>query len=179
MKFCSQCGSADLKQQIPADDHRPRIICQNCGTIHYLNPKIIIGCLIINDRDEVMLCRRGIEPRLGYWNLPAGFLENNESVEEGALREVLEETGARVEILHLHSVYDVLKAQQVYLIFKARMLNNYYKLTPESTEIKFFQADQIPWEEIAFSSNVHALEHWISVRNGAEEKLAIGTLELK
>lgn len=126
-----------------------------------------------------MLCRRGIEPRLGFWNLPAGFLENSETLEDGALREVQEETGARVELRYLHSIYNVLKAQQVYFIFKARMLNNYFKLTPESTEIKFFPAREIPWEEMAFSSNVHALEHWISIINGAEEKMATGVLETK
>lgn len=179
MKYCSSCGSSKLVKEIPEGDHRLRIVCKNCDTIHYINPNLIVGCLILNDKGEVMLCRRGIEPRLGYWNLPAGFLENEESVEFGALREVEEETGARVKIEKLHSIYNVLKAQQVYLIFKAQMLDEHYSLTPESTEIKFFDWKAIPWDEIAFSSNTHALKHWISVLNGGLDEINIGTLELK
>ncbi len=179
MNYCSHCGSSNLETKIPEGDHLPRIVCENCETIHYLNPRTIVGCLILNDKNEVMLCRRGIEPRLGFWNLPAGFLENNEGVEEGALREVLEETGATVKLKGLHTIYNVIKAQQVYLIFEASMLDDHYELTPESTEIKFFAQSEIPWDEIAFSSNVFALNHWIAKSNGTTSELAIGTLELK
>lgn len=178
MNYCSHCGSDKLERLIPEGDHLPRIVCQNCQSIHYLNPKLIVGCLITNERKEVMLCRRGIEPRLGFWNIPAGFLENKESVEAGAIREVLEETGAKVRITKLHSIYNVLKADQVYLIFAAEMLHPHYETTPESTEIEFFAKDSIPWDEIAFSSNIHALKHWIAIENGAPDELVTGTLEL-
>ncbi|QNR23934.1 NUDIX hydrolase [Croceimicrobium hydrocarbonivorans] len=178
MNYCSHCGSDHFKRKIPADDQVKRIVCENCGTIHYENPRTIVGCLILNDKNEIMLCRRGIEPQLGLWNLPAGFLENDEAVDSGALREVFEETRAEVEIIKLHSIYNLLKAQQVYLFFRAKMLKDHYELTPESTEIQFFPADQIPWKEIAFSSNVHALEHWINIQNGASDELSIGTLKL-
>lgn len=139
---------------------------------------MIVGCLVLNDKGEILLARRGIEPRYGYWNLPAGFMENEEGVEEGAIREVLEETGAQVAIQKLHSIYNLLKAHQVYLFFRAKMLNDHVELTPESTEIKFFAPDDIPWDELAFSSNAHALKHWLAILDGAEDQLNIGTLKL-
>lgn len=178
MKYCSECGSDKLQSLIPVDDHRPRLVCGECETIHYENPKIIVGCLVLNAKGEILLARRGIEPRLGFWNLPAGFLENDEGVEQGALREVLEETGAQIEISQLHSVYNLLKAQQVYLFFRAKMLNDHVETTPESTEIKFFAPEDIPWNELAFSSNAHALKHWLSILGGGKDELNIGTLNL-
>lgn len=138
----------------------------------------MVGCLVLNAEGKVLLARRGIEPRKGYWNLPAGFMEIEEGVEEGALREVIEETGAQVKIEKLHTIYNLLKAQQVYLFFRAKMLNNHVELTPESMEIDFFSAEDIPWDEMAFSSNTHALQHWINILNGAPDELNIGTLKL-
>lgn len=108
-----------------------------------------------------MLARRGIEPRLGFWNLPCGFLENEETVEQGAKREVYEETGATVELGNLHTVYNLPHANQVYLIFKADMVSDKYELTTESTEIRFFAPEEIPWDEIAFSSNAFAIKKYL------------------
>ncbi len=140
---------------------------------------MIVGCIIENDRGEIMLCKRGIEPRLGFWNLPCGFLENNETVQFGALREVKEETGAKVELLGLHTIYNLPHAQQVYLIFRAKMTGTHYEITAESTEIEFFKEQDIPWSDIAFSSNSHAIKHLLSIRKGEASGYAIGEYQKK
>ncbi len=117
---------------------------------------MVVGC-IIESEGKIMLAKRGIEPRRGFWNLPCGFLENKETIQQGARREVFEETGARVELENLHAVYNLPHANQVYLIFKAVMLSDEFHLTPESTEIRFFAENEIPWDDIAFSSNAFAI----------------------
>lgn len=160
MNYCPNCGSNALETRIPEGDHRPRQVCSNCNTIHYSNPLMVVGCLVVND-GKVLLARRGIEPRKGFWNLPCGFMENDETTEVGALREVLEETGLSVEIQHLHTVYSVVPANQVYIIYKAKATNTSYTLTPESTEISFFAPEDIPWDEIAFTANMHALKAFV------------------
>lgn len=176
MNFCSNCGSEAISFIIPQGDERERFVCSQCDTIFYDNPRMIVGCIIENDLGEIMLCRRGIEPRKGFWNLPCGFLENNERIEDGALREVREETGAEVKIDRLHIVYNLVKAQQVYLIFKAKMQNDYFHLTPESTEIEFFPLDEIPWDELAFSSNSFAIRHLENLRENPNlNHLSIGS----
>ncbi len=129
---------------------------------------MVVGCLIDKD-GKIMLARRGIEPRLGFWNLPCGFLENEETVEQGAKREVYEETGATVELGNLHTVYNLPHANQVYLIFKADMVGDKYELTTESTEIRFFASEEIPWDEIAFSSNAFAIKKYIE--HGKADKI--------
>lgn len=121
---------------------------------------MVVGCLIQKD-NKILMARRGIEPRLGFWNLPCGFLENEETIQQGAKREVYEETGVTVELQNLHTVYNLPHANQVYLIFKAKMLGEEYHLTPESTEIKFFNEEEIPWNDIAFSSNAFAIRKFI------------------
>ena len=142
--------------------------------VHYSNPKMVVGC-VIEDKGKIMLCRRGIEPRLGYWNLPCGYLENDETVQQGAKREVYEETGATVELGPLHIVYNLPHANQVYLIFLATMLKPDYHLTPESTEIEFFGLEEIPWKEIAFSSNSFAIKKLIEYHNSdRRHELSIG-----
>ena len=135
--------------------------------IHYTNPNMVVGCIIIKD-GKILLAKRGIEPRLGYWNLPCGFLENDETIQQGAKREVYEETGAIVELDNLHTVYNLPHANQVYLIFKATITDGHLKTTLESTEIEFYALDEIPWEEIAFSSNSFAIKKYIE--HGWEDK---------
>ncbi len=173
MNFCSHCGSEQLKQEIPQGDHRMRYVCNACETIHYQNPNMVVGC-IIEYKGKIMLAKRGIEPRKNYWNLPCGFLENEETIEEGAMREVLEETGAQVKLGHLHTVYNLPHANQVYLIFTASMLNPHFHLTEESTVIEFFTKEEIPWHEIAFSSNTFALQRFFEA-NLDERKTYLGT----
>ncbi len=128
---------------------------------------MVVGCLIIKD-GKVLLAKRGIEPRLGFWNLPCGFLENEETIQQGAKREVYEETGATVELENLHTVYNLPHANQVYLIFKARMVGSELYTTPESTEIDFFGRDEIPWDQMAFSSNAFAIQKYLE--NGWDDK---------
>ncbi len=135
---------------------------------------MVVGCLIVKD-GSIMLARRGIEPRKGYWNLPCGFLENEETVQQGAKREVYEETGATVKLGPLHMVYNLPHANQVYLIFLAEMEDSHYHLTEESTEIKFFHPDEIPWDDIAFSSNAYALKKYIEFGEGNPHATYIGS----
>ncbi len=167
MNYCSNCGSDALTFKIPEGDHFPRFVCPDCDTIHYTNPNMVVGCVIIKD-EKILLAKRGIEPRLGFWNLPCGFLENDETIQQGAKREVYEETGAVVELDNLHAVYNLPHANQVYLIFKATITDGKLQTTLESTEIEFFAADEIPWDEIAFSSNSFAIKKYFD--HGWEDK---------
>lgn len=160
MNYCSKCGSDKLSFRIPEGDHRERFICESCQTIHYSNPLMVVGCLVVHE-GKILLAKRGIEPRKGFWNLPCGFMENGETTEDGAIREVTEETGITPIIQNLHTVYSVVPANQVYLIYKATTDSTAYTLTPESTEIAFFSPDEIPWNEIAFTANIHALRAFV------------------
>lgn len=156
-KYCSQCGSDQIKKTVPQDDNRSRAVCQSCGTIHYENPKVVVGCLA-TWQDRVLMARRSIEPRKGLWNLPAGFLEIGESVEEGAAREVLEETEAEVEIKQLHTIYNLVHVSQVYMHFLAEVKDGKFGCGPESSEVELMTRKEIPWDEIAFSSTAFALK---------------------
>ena len=134
MKFCSQCGSARLDLRIPDGDTLPRTVCAQCGTIHYQNPKVVVGCLP-EWEDRVLLCRRAIEPRYGLWTLPAGFLENGESVPAGAVRETLEEANARVAIGDLYTLISLPQINQVYMMFRAQLTDVDFGPGPESLEV--------------------------------------------
>lgn len=160
MKYCSHCGSSQIHFKVPHGDTRARYICQGCDTIHYSNPNVVVGCLIVKD-EKVMLCKRGIPPRAGLWNLPSGFLENGETLEEGAAREVLEETEASVKVEILLSIYDVLNAGQVNIHFLASMEGDHYATTEESLEIKWFHFDEIPFSEMAFSSHTFTIKSYL------------------
>jgi ADP-ribose pyrophosphatase YjhB (NUDIX family) len=172
MTHCSHCAST-LSIEIPEGDHRPRHVCTNCCAIHYQNPKVIVGCLPIWE-GKVLLCRRGIEPQKGFWNLPGGFMENGESVEVGAAREGFEETGVIMHVTKLHSLYSVIAANQVHLHFEAKLDNLNFVLCPESVEMALFSLDEIPWEEIAFSSNTFALKGYIDNVKNNQSPLHIG-----
>ena len=149
MKYCSACGADRIELRIPAGDTLPRFVCAACGAIHYQNPKVVVGCLP-EWEDRVLLCRRAIEPRLGLWTLPAGFLENGETVVAGALRETLEEAHARVEIGELYTVISLPHISQVYVMFRARLVALDFGPGPESLEVRLFREDEIPWEDLAF-----------------------------
>ncbi len=159
MNFCSQCGSNQLSYKIPEGDTHQRFVCDHCGRIFYANPRIIVGCLPVY-QDKIMLCKRAIEPQLGLWNLPAGFLENGEKAEEGAVRETFEESEANVHILKLHVVFSLPKVNQVYLHFLADLKDTHFGPTQETLEVRLFKKDEIPWEEIAFHSTTYALEKY-------------------
>ncbi|EAR62935.1 NUDIX hydrolase [Neptuniibacter caesariensis] len=162
MKFCSNCaGPLDLT--IPAGDNLPRHVCSQCGMIHYQNPKIVTGCLPVFE-DKVLLCKRAIEPRKGYWTLPAGFMENGESTEEGALRETFEEANAKVEISHLYTQTSIVHVNQVQLIYLATMPVAEYSASAESLEVRLFSEKDIPWEELAFTTIRNALTYYFADR---------------
>lgn len=174
MNFCSQCGSKDIHLHLE-QDRFVRYICKSCETIHYKNPLTVVGCLPVYQGNQILLCRRGINPRKGFWNLPAGFMELNESVEEGAKREAKEETGLDVALIRLHSVYTSRKKNQVMLHFLATVSDLQYTLNEETTEIKLFHFDHIPWDELAFHSNVFAIENYLKGLKNQEERVYIGS----
>lgn len=148
MKFCSACGH-EVHFAVPPGDNRPRYCCAHCGSIHYQNPKLVLGTVPVYG-DKVLLCRRAIEPRYGYWTLPAGFMENGETIAEGAARETLEEAGARIEMGELFSVIDVPHVEQVHVFFRATMTAEALDPGPESLEARLFDEAQVPWDQIAF-----------------------------
>ena len=148
MKYCSNCGQTVTRRTPPGDD-RLRFYCESCGVVHYQNPNLVVGC-IPETEDQILLCRRSIEPSYGKWTLPAGYLENGESVAAGAKRETLEEATARVEILAPYALYNICHVDQIYLMFRARLKDKGFQAGRESLEVKLFNQDDIPWEEIAF-----------------------------
>lgn len=162
MKFCSHCGGL-VTLKIPSSDTMHRYVCDGCGTIHYENPKIVVGC-VPEHGERILLCRRAIEPRYGYWTVPAGFMENDETLQEAAARETQEEALATVEIGELFAVIDVVRARQVHMMFRARLVGEEYGVGQESLETVLFDTADIPWDEIAFPSVRFALEAWLEDR---------------
>jgi ADP-ribose pyrophosphatase YjhB (NUDIX family) len=162
MNYCSHCA-APVVFRVPAGDNRPRHVCEGCGLIHYSNPKIIAGCLPIWD-EQVLLCRRAIEPRHGLWTLPAGFMENGESTQDAARRETKEEACARVEIGDLYCYLNIPHISQVYVIFLARLLDLDFAAGEESLEVELFHEAEIPWQKIAFPAIDIALRHYFEDR---------------
>jgi len=162
MNFCSHCG-ARVAFRIPEGDTLPRYVCDQCSTIHYQNPKMVVGC-IPEWEDKVLLCRRAIEPRYGKWTLPAGFMENGETAGEGASRETLEEAGARVEVGDLYTFINLPHIDQVYVMFRARLLDLDYAAGTESLEVRLFEESEIPWEELAFRTVSTTLQHFFDDR---------------
>lgn len=160
MNYCGNCGHS-ISLQIPDGDDRERHCCNSCGSIHYFNPRIIVACLPIW-KNRIMLCKRGIEPRLGYWTLPGGFMELGETTEQGAARETWEETRAEVDIQHLHGIYNMPQINQVYFVYKANMKSPDFELTPESTEIKLVAPEDIPWDLLAFKVMHKALKQYVN-----------------
>jgi ADP-ribose pyrophosphatase YjhB (NUDIX family) len=159
MNYCSNCGSS-VSLQIPQGDTHERFVCTNCQTIHYQNPRMIVGCIPLW-QDKILLCKRAIEPKYGKWTVPAGFLENNETAEQGAIRETDEESGAKVEIVRLHALYSLPDVGQVYAIYLANMLSAHYDAGEESLECRLFDVNQIPWDEIAFTSITFSLKKYV------------------
>ncbi len=160
LHFCSHCGSDRLDFRVPDGDSLPRYICAACGSIHYQNPRVVVGCLPVWDDGRVLLCKRAIEPRLGLWTLPAGFLENGESVVAGAVRETMEEAGARVEVQDLHTLISLPPIHQVYMMFRARLLDLDFGPGPESLEVRLFDEADVPWDALAFRTIVRTLRNF-------------------
>lgn len=169
MKFCSECGQP-VTVKIPEGDHLPRFVCTACGTIHYQNPRIIAGC-VIETEGKILLCKRAIEPRLGYWTIPAGFMENGESVQNAAAREAVEEALAQVEIGSLLAIVNVLHAHQVHIMVRATLRNPAFGVGPESLEAALYEEKDIPWPEIAFPSVEFALRRYLDDRREGVERM--------
>jgi len=148
IKHCRSCGAA-VEYLVPDDDNRPRAVCPTCGTIHYENPLNVVGTVPVFG-DRVLLCRRNIEPRYGKWTLPAGFMELGETVEQGAIRETIEESGAHIETEGLFSLLNVVRVGQVHFFYRARLVDAHVDPGPETIEAQLFTEDEIPWDEIAF-----------------------------
>lgn len=162
MNFCSNCGG-EVSLKIPEGDNLPRHTCNQCNTIHYQNPKVVTGCLPVY-QDKVLLCKRAIEPRRGYWTLPAGFMENGETTEEGALRETREEANAEVSIDQLYTLTSIVHVNQVQLIYLAQMNKPEFSESNESLEVRLFSEDEIPWKELAFKTIKNALSLYFEDR---------------
>ena len=162
MKFCSACG-ATVDYQVPEDDTRERAVCSNCGAIHYQNPKIIAGTLPIWG-DQVLLCKRAIEPRRGYWTLPAGFMENGETAADGGARETMEEANAEVANPSLYTVFSLPHISQVYMFFKADLIGPTFGSGSESLEVALFSEQDVPWDELAFPVINATLRHYFADR---------------
>ncbi len=148
---------------MPAGDTHSRFVCDACETIHYQNPNIVAGCIAEWD-DKILLCKRAIEPRHGLWTLPAGFMENNESTEDAARRETLEEAGAQATIISLYSVYSIPHISQVYMFFRATIEGGVFEAGIESLECDLFNESQIPWDQLAFPVVKKTLEHYYADR---------------
>jgi ADP-ribose pyrophosphatase YjhB (NUDIX family) len=174
MKYCSHCGAA-LEVKVPAGDNRPRHVCNTCSTVHYQNPKIVVGCIPVWEQ-QILLCRRAIEPRYGLWTVPAGFMENGETSQQGATRETLEEACARVEVEGLYTLFNLPRINQVYLLFRSRLLDLDFAAGEESLEVKLFDEQEIPWDRLAFPVIKESLKLYYADRQKGRYPLRGGTI---
>lgn len=162
MKFCSNCGTS-LDLLVPPGDDRERHVCPACGRIHYVNPKLVVGC-VAEWKNRILLCRRGIGPRYGMWTLPAGFMEAGETAAEGARRETLEEARADVEIIAPYVLLNLTFVSQVYLMFRARLLDGKFGCGHESLDVRLFDESDVPWDDLAFKTVRETLRLYFSDR---------------
>ena len=174
MNFCSHCG-APVTERIPDGDDRLRFICDNCNAIHYQNPKLVVGC-IPEWEDKILLCRRSIEPKSGEWTLPAGYLENGESLKEGARRETREEACARVEIIAPYALMSISHISQVYILFRAKLLDTDFKPGEESSDVRLFSESEIPWDELAFAVVIETLKRYYEDRSNGSYSVHTGRI---
>ncbi len=174
MKFCSQCGAL-VSRRTPSGDTHERYVCEACQTIHYQNPKMVVGC-IPEWEDRILLCRRAIEPRYGFWTLPAGFMELAETTDQAAVRETLEEANASIEIGELYTLYSLPHIGQVYLIYRGQLLNLDFSPGEESLDVRLFREEDIPWEEIAFPVVADTLRHYFADRRSGHYRLHHGRI---
>jgi ADP-ribose pyrophosphatase YjhB (NUDIX family) len=185
MNFCSECGHA-VALSIPDGDNRPRHVCPQCGTIHYQNPKMVIGSIPVWEHEgklQVLLCRRAIEPRHGYWTLPAGFMENGETTGEAAVRETEEEAGAHIELGNLFTLLNVAHVHQVHMFYLARLLDLDFAPGIESLEVQLFEERDIPWDELAFPTIRTTLELFfadrVKMREGVEKSYGVHSHDIR
>lgn len=175
MNFCSHCGQP-VSLKTPPQDNRPRHVCESCGTVHYQNPKLVVGC-IAEWQDRILLCRRAIEPRYGLWTVPAGFMENGETTAEGAARETLEEANARVDELTLYALFNIPHIDQVYILFRARLLDLDFHPGSETLETVLAVEQDIPWDQLAFPTVRNSLRRYYADRRAGRFGVHVGTIE--
>lgn len=175
MKYCSQCG-LPVVLKVPPGDNLPRHVCEACQTIHYQNPKIVAGC-IPEWEDQILLCRRAIEPRTGFWTFPAGFMEAGEDTAQAAARETLEEAKASVEIASLYAMLSLPHVSQVYLVFRGTLRNLEFGAGTESLEVQLFPWDQVPWDRLAFPVIHEALARYVDDRRRGLYQLHVGVVD--
>lgn len=175
MNFCSDCG-ARVTIAVPAGDSLPRHVCSACGSIHYHNPKMVVGC-IPEWEDRILMCRRAIEPRYGLWTLPAGFMENSETLQQGAARETLEEANARVVVGDLYSLFNLPHISQVYALFRSELLDLDFCPGSESLEVVLMSEGEIPWDELAFPVIHESLRLYFRDRAAGRFPLRCGDIE--
>lgn len=174
MNFCPSCG-AQVAQRVPPGDSLPRYVCDACGDIHYQNPKLVVGS-VPEWNGRLLLCRRAIEPRYGYWTLPAGFMENDETTAQAAARETLEEAGARIELGEPYTMISVPRVNQVHLFYRARVLDLEFKPGIESLEVALFEEADVPWKDIAFRTVGLTLKHWFDDRRAGAFRFHSGDI---
>lgn len=166
MKFCSNCGH-EVRSLIPQGDNRPRFVCRHCDTIHYQNPNIVAG-VIAEHEGKILLCKRAIDPQIGKWTLPAGFLENHETVMQGAAREAMEEANAELADMQLFSVISIPHISQVYMMYRATLVQGNASAGPESEAVGLYRREDIPWQEMAFPVVIESLKlYYEDIDNGA------------
>lgn len=174
MKFCSECG-ADVELKVPDDDNRHRHVCVSCNTIHYHNPKIVAGS-IPEWNDQILLCRRAIEPRYGLWTLPAGFMENDETTLQAAVRETLEEANARVRVDDLYMLVNLPHVNQVYMMYRSTLEDKDFSAGEESLEVGLYQEKDIPWDTLAFPVIRETLKHYYQDRRNGGFRIRTGEI---
>ena len=174
-RFCQQCGAAKVELRVPHGDDRERHVCADCGHIHYLNPKLVVGTIPVW-KDQVLLCKRAIEPRYGLWTLPAGFMEEGETLEEGAARETREEAKARVTVGQMYCTLSLPEISQVYVLFRATLDDLDFAPGIESLEVKLFDEVDIPWDQLAFRTIETTLKHFFSDRKKGTFLARVGVL---
>lgn len=175
MKYCSECGKP-VTLAVPAGDHLPRYVCTACGTIHYQNPRIVAGC-VAEWEGRILVCKRAIEPRLGYWTIPAGFMENEETMMAAAARESYEEALAKVHIGSLLAIVHVTHAQQVHVMFRGTLVDGSFGVGAESLESRLVEESAIPWRDMAFPSVEYALRRYLADRAAGREDLHITEID--
>ena len=174
IQHCRVCGHA-VDYRVPPDDNRERAVCTACGEIHYVNPNNVVGTVPVWG-EQVLLCRRNIEPRKGLWTLPAGFMELGESTAEGAARETVEEAGAQFEMQGLFTLLNVVRAGQVHLFYLAKLTSPAFSPGPETMEAQLFDESDVPWEEIAFRTVRQTLEHFFADRRRGRFEVHTGDI---
>ena len=177
MNFCSRCG-ATVALCIPEGDSVQRHVCNACHTVHYQNPKIVVGCIPVWE-DKILLCRRAIDPRYGYWTLPAGFMENGETTAQGAMRETLEEANARVKLEGLYTLINLPHISQVYMMFRGTLLDLDFSPGVESLEVALFKEEDIPWDALAFTTIRDTLSHYFIDRRSGKYQFHEGDITTK